>query len=270
MKTHVQVPAPASSISPPARISIEFYLSLECDHCDVKPEIKNGTGKFELVGGEGNVQRYRVKAELNDDIDLSEYPFDEHALSIEIQDAEKEADELIFEPADGGASISPDVKIPGFTVEGASATVETTAGGKGENFSDFSAEIDIKRIAFASIMKGMLPVWFMVIVALSALALRAKSAANRLAMATSALLSAVMFHVSSTSALPPIGYVTRTDKFMIATYLVLLVNIVTCVQILRLDDKKDEKGVARVHNLSAVLVPLLAIGAYAVVLLKVV
>src|SRR5678816_2277513 len=95
----------------------------------------------------------------------------------------------------------------------------------------------IRRPRISAIFKSFVPVIFMVFVAAFTLLLKPKSAAGRLATATGGLMSVVMFHLGATSSLPPMGYLTRLDKFLIATYFIYLVNIAFSIAMVRLEEK---------------------------------
>src|SRR6185369_9119370 len=97
-------------------------------------------------------------------------------------------------------------------------------------------DIAISRPTLASLFKSLVPVFFMVFVAGFTLLLKPKSAPGRLSASTAGLMSVVMFHVSATSSLPPLGYLTLMDKFMIATYLVYIVNIAFNVAMVRFEE----------------------------------
>jgi hypothetical protein len=226
---------------------------------------------FEKVADENGKAVYKVKADINDDVDLSEYPFDGHALDIVVGDKEKNDTEVVFEADTDNLGLENTVKIPGWRVRGFSTKVTTERDPTSdESYSYFHYDVNIERIPGASFMKSMLPVCFMVLVATLSIFLKAKSGAPRLAMGSAALLSAVMFHVSSTSSLPPLGYLTRQDKFMLATYVVLVVNIMFSVMVIHYDDQKDDKIVNWAINTSKMVLPLLAVVAYAIVLLRLV
>ena len=130
-------------------------------------------------------------------------------------------------------------------------------------------DVSITRPVLASFFKTLVPVFFMIFVAGFTLLLKPKSAAGRLSAATGGLMTVVMFHLSATSSLPPLGYLTRMDKFMIATYVVYLVNILFAVAIVRFDEKKNEKFAELAYLAAGGAVPGLALLAWLTVFLKV-
>ena len=258
----------------------EFQLLVKCDEAPCTPQPIAANGKFTSVETQELdplIKLFTVKAELYAEIDLSEFPFDRHTLPLSIED-KNEAYEFDYSPefADtvlktlGTASfIDPDVKLPGWTV---GKTLEPRiVKRKIGNFEEerLSFEVAIKRPLLASFFKTLLPVFFMIFVAGFMLLIKPKGAAGRLAAASGGLMTVVMFHLAATSSLPPLGYLTRMDKFMIATYIVYLVNIAFAVGILRFDEAKQEKRAELAYLIAGGAIPGLAVLAWLTVFLKV-
>jgi hypothetical protein len=251
---------------------VEVYVAMSCGagatgDCTTGLDFANGkaTGKEEVVEKGPNPKIVKIKAELNADIDLGEYPFDVQVLPIEIQSNEGDVDQVVFEYSAEGTGLDDKAKLPGWTLGQPEGKVETNTVGGSEKISVVSLEIPIKRPAPTAV-KAFLPVIFMLFVATLALLVRVKNVTNRLGMGTAALLSTVTFHISSTASLPAVGYLTRVDKFMIATYSILFFNILGSVAMLYFEDRKNEAGVAKAFKLSTWLVPAWALVAYVLVL----
>ncbi len=259
----------------------EFYLVFHCDKEPCKPDPIAANGKFTTKEQEKIddplVKIFKVKAELEAVIDLSEFPFDRHALPLSVED-KHEGVEYVFSPELNEeykkllglkSTVNPEVKLAGWKVDqDMKAKVQKKKLG---NFEDEQLvfEIAIERPRLASVFKSLVPVCFMIFVAGFTLLLKPKSAAGRLSAATGGLMTVVMFHLSATSSLPPLGYLTRMDKFMIATYLVYLINIMFAVAIVRFDEKKNEKVAELAYLTAGGVVPGIALLAWLTVFLKV-
>jgi hypothetical protein len=98
------------------------------------------------------------------------------------------------------------------------------------------------------------------------LLLRPTSVGTRISMGTAMLLAAVMFHLSSTSSLPPIGYLTLQDKFMVGNYLVIVANVLFSVLILKATDREDKATADMFDRLAAKVVPALILAVNGLVL----
>jgi hypothetical protein len=256
----------------PGTFVAEFYLAFKCVAEPCKPdfEITNGkvNGKPDKVVDEKLVKEYRIKADLEGFVDLSEFPFDKHVLYIGLID---KAENVTYEVDETDSTIEPSVKLAGWSI--ADHFVVHTEKQKledGRELSEAQLGIAISRPRVSAFFKSLVPVIFMIFVAGFTLILKPKSAAGRLSTATGGLMSVVMFHLSSTSSLPPMGYLTRIDKFMIATYVIYLVNIAFSVAMVRFEEKKKEKYSELAYLAAAGAVPGIALMAWVAVFMRLV
>ncbi len=255
--------------------SVEFYISTRCgEHvkdCKTNFDFLNGKAtSIEKVVDHGSAKAYKVKADLADEIDLAEYPFDSHTLSIDLAEKSADVNEVEYEVDKSELGIDKRVKLAGWDIGELTTSVEEVQyEAVDEKFSNFMADVHISRPKLSSVIK-LMPVFFILCAALFSLLLGAKTLPPRLAMGTGGLTAAVMFHIQLANQIPAVGYLTRADKIMIATYLILLMNLVSTVAMMILDEKKREAAVQKVFAVSRLLVPALAVATYAVVLLKVV
>jgi hypothetical protein len=255
----------------PGSYTAEMYVTMRCDHEPCTPELDITNGKIngkEKVLDEKLLKEFKVKADLEAFVDLSEFPFDRHVLYLGLLDKNPNLYHYEFEPSTTGMDDS--VKLAGWEVNPHFATnVEKLKLGDGHEIHELQFGIEIKRPTTASFFKSLVPVFFMVFVAAFTLLLKPKSAAGRLSAATAGLMSVVMFHLSASSSLPPLGYLTRLDKFMLATYLVYMANIAFSVAMVRYEEKKNEKMSELMYLVAGGAVPGIALLAWLVVFLKV-
>jgi hypothetical protein len=256
----------------PGTFSAEFFLSFRCDHEPCRPdfEITNGkvVGKPDKVVDEKLLKEFRIKAELEGLVDLAEFPFDKHVLYIGLTDKNEGVNYLVDE---NRSSIEDSVKLAGWTIAPHFAVhTEKQKLEDGRELTEAQLGIALSRPRAAAFFKSLVPVFFMVFVAGFTLILKPKSAAGRLGTATGGLMSVVMFHLSATSSLPPMGYLTLMDKFMIATYLVYVVNIAFSVAMVRFEEKKTEKWSELMYLAAAGAVPGVALIAWVAVFMRLV
>ena len=255
----------------PGSYATEFVLTFTCEHEPCKPDfdVTNGkvTGKEKLID-EKLEKAFRVKAELDAIVDLSEFPFDKHVLYVGLADKGDPLNvKYVVDEQESG--IDPNVKLAGWEISPhLGAATETHKLDAQHEFQETQFGIAIARPRVAAVFKTLVPVFFMIFVAGFTLLLKPKSASGRLSAATGGLMTVVMFHLSSTSSLPPLGYLTRMDKFMLATYVVYLVNIALAVAIVRFDEKKNEKMAELAYLIAGGAVPGLALVAWLTVFLK--
>lgn len=137
----------------------------------------------------------------------------------------------------------------------------------GETYSKYIFGVEIQRIVLTAILKAFLPAAFLVLVGLLALLLKPDKFAPRLGLNTSTLLGAVMFHLNVTGQIPPVGYLTFADRFMIVSYVVLIACLASTILLMRHTDAKDEAAAMRIYQKSALWVPVLAFVLYALAFL---
>jgi hypothetical protein len=230
----------------------DFYLSMKCPKsCSV--------GEFEFMNGRAtttdkivdkpNEKFYRLQATLNSPIDLRKFPFDRQKMQIILEDKEKTVDDLVYSVSLEESGVDPSVTFPGWKFIGWNSTVsEHYYGVYDETYSQYAFTIDISRIFLNSLIKTFLPVFFIVLVVLSSFLLDPDKITTRIGMVGSALVASVMFHISIANQIPPTGYLTFADKFMVCTYFILLMSFVLNVVLLELHEQKKTELVEKLHR----------------------
>jgi hypothetical protein len=100
----------------PGSYNADFIVSVRCDEdpCNPDLDVTNGkiAGKEKLVD-EKRHKVFKLKAELAGMVDLSEFPFDEHVLPLELEDKSNPT-EVVFVLDEAATHIAPDVKLAGW------------------------------------------------------------------------------------------------------------------------------------------------------------
>lgn len=250
--------------------TVDFYLDMKCEtECDPgRFEFTNGrANSVDKIIDEPNEKFYRIQASLTQNIDLRKYPFDVHNLSIVIEDKVKTIDELRYSIDPQSTGMDAGVYVIGWEL--GRLTHEATEHyypPYDETYSTATFSIEIGRVFLTSVMK-LLPVFFMVLVGMLSLMLAADKVTMRLSLNISTLLAAVMFHLNLTSAIPPVGYLTLADKFMIMTYVILIAIMATGIALMRHTEKKDKRKADLIYKWSLYTMPPLAAILYAIIFL---
>lgn len=230
----------------------DFYLSMKCDtECHPENfEFMNGrASSVDKMIDEPNLKFYRIQANFNSPIDLKKFPFDSQKLQIILEDKSQTTDDQIYIINQNQSGIDPSIVFTGWNLDGWNAeVVEHNYDIYDETYSQYVYTIDISRIMFNSFIKTFLPVIFIVLVTLCSFIIDPDKITTRLAMAGSSLVAAVMFHVSITNQIPPVGYLTFADKFMLLTYFILLFTFVVNVVLFELQELKKEDVVMSIHR----------------------
>jgi hypothetical protein len=244
----------------------DFYLSFKCNNTcpQFDFEFMNGrASSLEKIIDSPNEKFYRIQANLNSPIDLKKFPFDNQKLEIILEDKKKTVEELRYIADKGESGIDESITFVGWDLGEWDARVidHKYAIYNNETYSQYVFTIPISRIMVNAIFKTFLPITFIILVMLSSFVLDPDKITTRLAMVGSALVASVMFHVSIANQIPPVGYLTFIDKFMVLTYFVLLMSFVFNVFLLELQERKKEPLVKKLHSYTEftmfILVPIL-------------
>jgi len=253
--------------------SADFYLWMKSD----KPfpsdfEFMNSPGASvekitDNVTAEGAEKWWRVKGSFTIPVDLKRYPFDSQKLQIVLEDKIAALGRLTYATDDNGTGIEKSLAFAGFEIRGCKGVTAVHEYPWGEQYSQYVFTVDIVRTKFNAFLKTFLPVIFIMLVVMSSFILGPDKAATRLAMVSSGLVACVMFHLSITNSIPPVGYLTFADKFMVLTYFILLGSFFLNARLMvLLDKKKDETTAHRLHRATEgtvfVVVPLLYAGLF--------
>jgi len=230
----------------------DLYLSLTCEtECSPENfEFMNGRAStVEKIIDEPNEKFYRIQANLNSPIDLKSFPFDAQKMQIIIEDKEKTTEDLVYVANQEESGIDPSIVFTGWNIDGWNAGVqEHYYGVYDETYSQYLFTVDISRIVFNAFLKTFLPVIFILLVVIFSFLIDPDKVATRLTMAGSSLVASVMFHVSISNQIPPVGYLTFADKFMVLTYMVLLFSFIINIAMLELQEQKKTEVVDRLHR----------------------
>jgi hypothetical protein len=69
----------------------------------------------------------------------------------------------------------------------------------------------------------------------------------RLGIVSSILLAAVVLHLTISGDIPPVGYLTFADKFVLLTYFVALASFILNITLLRLIQRRKRKDAKRIY-----------------------
>jgi hypothetical protein len=244
--------------------TVDFYLDLK-HAAGVDPtgfEFMNGrAASTDLMINTPTEQFYRIQANLVSPVDLKRFPFDRQQMQIILEDKNNSIEKQRYVPLTNECALDPAVTFIGWDIKDFGALESEHVYRKwGESYSQFVFDVNIARLGVNAFMKTFLPVFFIVLIVLSSFILGPDQAITRLGMAGSGLVAAVMFHVSISNQIPPVGYLTFADKFMVLTYLVTLLSFLINVVIIAAQRRKQQGLVDRLHHATEVsvfvLVPL--------------
>lgn len=248
-----------------ATFTADFYLDMKCqDKCSPGGfEFMNGrAASTDIIIDEPNEKFYRIQATLNSPVDLKQFPFDHQKMQIILEDKDNTIDSIRYIPLKDESGIDDSVSFIGWKLDGWNAkSMKHNYPIYNETYSQYIFTMDISRIVLNSFLKTFLPVIFIVLIVLFSFLMDPDKIGTRIGMVGSSLVAAVMFHVSISNQIPPVGYLTFADKFMILTYFVLLLSFIIDVLILELIEQKKKTLANKIHHYTEysmfVIVPII-------------
>lgn len=230
----------------------DFYLSMKCtSECGTSDfEFSNGRAtSVDTIIDNPSEKFYRIQGNFNSPVDLQKFPFDHQQLQIILEDRTRVREQLQYTPLLEESGIDQLITFAGWNIDGWYATVrDHVYPVYDETYSQYVFTLDISRIALTSFLKTFLPVIFIVFVVLFTFIIDPDKIAQRITMVSSSLVAAVMFHVSINNQIPPVGYLTFADQFMILTYFIILASFIIDILLLELQELKKLHLVEKVHR----------------------
>lgn len=241
---------------------MDFYLIFRCKPVcdDLNFEIMNATSStVNLAVKQQDYLVYRVQADLNEANNLRCYPFDKHTLDIVIENRKMTSDKMIFEVDPSLTALDSDVDVVGFDLVPTWKASVTNHFYKvfQETFSSYKFSISITRPAIAGLLKGILPALIIIWCSFLALFTRIEHLSQRLGIATSTLIASVVFHLNLTASIPPLGYITFADMFMLINYLFLLFVLIEVIVTTYFTETKHHGLAEKINIVCAWSLPLI-------------
>jgi hypothetical protein len=252
--------------------SVDFFLNFFCETSPCDPsdfDIMNAASEPEIEDQTAPEDRgkefyYRIRADLQTNLDLRNFPFDEHILGIEIEDKNKEDQlyVLIADPALSG--IDTQVYVAGWDLDpfifGRVSPHEYSVYEEAYSRARFAIHID--HPWFSSFMKGLFAAIVIVGVGMLSFLMNPAEAQDRIALTSGTLASAIFYHMTLTSSIPPVGYLTYADRFMILQYIFITASLAVSVALFMLlsAEKRGanyQKLARQIHLSTRWIIPLM-------------
>lgn len=240
--------------------TMDFYLTMRCNRpCDPEPfELANGRITFQQLQEQlPDYKAFRIQAALSVGMDLRRYPFDRHQLGLVIEDSNRDANSLVYVAETTRSLIASDLQVAGWELSpGIQTHVEPHYYSIfDQTYSHYVASVEIRRPLLASLVKGLMPAIIMTMCGLISLLMSSDKFNQRLSLSTSSLLGTVIYHLTMTSAIPPVAYLTFADRFMIGNYSCLLLTVVTTMLLMHFIDRNDTARTEFVRKWALLVVP---------------
>ena len=203
----------------------------------------------------------RLKATIRQAWDVSHFPLDKQKIVIAIEDSTKESHEAVFVADRTNTCMSPNLRIPGWSVAPLAVDVtesvyETNYGdtslptGSLSKYSRFSAVLDLQRPGMGLFFKLFAGLFVAVGIALLALTVRPNHVDPRFGLPVGAMFAAIASEYVISAALPASTDFTLADQLHVLSMAVIFLTIVESVVSLTLFETGRSMASARLDMMS--------------------
>lgn len=226
---------------------------------------------------------YRVTGTFFFIPELKNYPFDTQSLPLTMEFASLDSEEAVFVDdkisyARGATpearwGLSPTLSIPDYTLKKVERSVfsleyptnfgDPSKSKSGVAYSRFTLKVAFEREYWSYAFKILIPLLIILAMAYLVFFLPPAQLDTAASVAMTALLSCMAYNVAVSQNMPEIGYLVLSDKFFIATYLLLLLTLAQTFATFILDANGKTEGAKRLDKVSAIAFPALVIGIFA-------
>ena len=107
-------------------------------------------------------------------------------------------------------------------------------------------------------MKGLFAAIVIVGVGMLSFLMNPTEAKDRIALTSGTLASAIFYHMTLTSSIPPVGYLTYADRFMILQYIFITASLGIAIGLFLMESTSDgEQKMQQLHRATRWVIPLL-------------
>jgi len=209
------------------------------------------------VEADGTVQYLqRLQGEFTTPLQLRDFPFDDHELSLEIVSRGYAPEQVAF-IAEGSGGLTAGWTITDWDVgEGYSEVVERYVEPRDWYLAGINFKFPVKRRVGFYAMKTFLPLTLIVFMSWAVFWIKPGMLPPQIGVSTSAILTLIAFQFSLGYMLPRLSYLTRADRFLIGSTLLVFMAFGEALWTSYLATHDREDRALRIDQRSRVLFPI--------------
>lgn len=235
-------------------------------------EIMNGTieDKSSIVEkkiGDLNYASVRVRATMADNWELANFPFDAHAMEIQIEDSAKAKNELVFVADTANSRLGDEIDLAGWKESGfgtriVSKVYRTNYGDLSlpsdarSEFSRFVFSMKIHRESYGSALKLLSTVLLATAVAFVAFMVKPSDLDARFGMGVGSLFAVAASAFIAAASVPDSGVMTIADQVHMVALAFIFVSLLLSSLCLKFEVTGREQLAFRIDRWCVVLFPL--------------
>ena len=200
----------------------------------------------------------KMKAVMKEKWNVSDFPFDEQRLNLQIENSQFDTSSLVFKPDLKGSRFDPEEAIDGWNIKNFRVytkpkTYETgfgdsRPGRNSQTFSSFNIEMDLQRDALGLFMKIFVGMYISFLIAFLSFALKPHELYPRFGLPVGGLLSVVGNKYIIDSILPESSTFTLVDTLHTLTFLAIFCMLVISAICIRLHDRGRIGGAIKLNK----------------------
>lgn len=205
-------------------------------------------------------KEFHIEQEFYSAFRFNAYPLDEQILRIAIEDRSHSNKVLSYTPDQESTQYNPEIFIPGWKIirhqlAVGEHTYDTNFGllkAPKETYSRLNFDIHISRSPRSLHMfKLFLPIGIILVMVYVIFFIPISFFDSRVEIAITGLLSMIALQMVLNDALPPVGYLTLTDKIYYFSYFVVMCALIETVWVY-FSFKRDELEARRIDKISGI------------------
>ncbi len=188
-----------------------------------------------------------VNANVESEVDMSQFPFDEHCLEAVFEILGFNKDEVLLQAeSDVNSSLSDEVRVPQWIVREISTSVRdrhSSYTGRTGLSSSFILSVNVDRQPFYTMRLVIFPLVVIVLLSFSVFWMDRSSLGDRLSVSFIGILTGVAYFLVTSDQLPRISYITLIHGFLNLSFLIMCATVVINLVVGALDKRgKSEQG----------------------------
>lgn len=238
----------------------------------------NGNSAPDTLPDGRHLQQFHVYGRFGHPFPLSRYPFDDHDISISIEDGRHSNEALVHVIDEKGSVMRPDLVIPGWNLSPMHTSLSKTKFGtvfgdprsaRGEeSYSHVEFKVHIDRPVVGIISKTVVPIALIILITFGAFFCQPMDIDARLCLTITALISAVALQLTAATELPPTGSLLLLDKIYILSYVAILAVTFLSIAANRAIHREESALAAKIDRLGLRVVAAAYFGGLALFLLR--
>jgi hypothetical protein len=213
------------------------------------------------VSPEGEVTyRLHVFGDFSQPLDLHEFPTDRHTFEVPVVAAGYRSGEVVFSHMkEAGSFMAERLSVADWVVSNMQSIPAEVELANGIKLPGFSFSFEGQRLVHHYVVKAILPLVLIVMMSWVVFWIDPKQIPNQLSVAVTTVLTLIAYHIALSGRLPVIPYLTRMDKFLFSSTLLVFLSLIEVVITSHFSSTNRLKIARRIDKTARWFFPLLFI-----------